>query len=122
VIGDSQPLAQHLLSNLAALHDLTRESLGSRRSPAQRAGARQSLVDLGQGVLILTLIESVRRPLEEQVIRLVESELESRAQEQIEQLCQRFLKLDQKIAEIRLIFGIEEDDLILNASTLEDLT
>lgn len=120
--GDSPSLDERLRCNLAALEDIARESLERGSSLLQGPDAERSIVELGQGVLVLTLIESVRRPLEKQAIQLIESGLDSLTEEQIERLCEPFLKLEQKMAEIRLVFGLEEEDLNLNLGTLEDLS
>lgn len=104
-----------------------RESLGdliSKLRPpeggiAPRLDADPSRVEQGLAKLVLTLIELLRRLLEKQAIRRMEAG--SLTDEEIERMGITFMKLEQKIRELQVVFGLEDEDLNLNLGPLGDL-
>ena len=69
---------------------------------------------------MLSLVELVRRLLERQAIRRMDAG--SLTDEQIERMGQTFLKLADKLAELRIAFGLEGEDLDLAIGSIDDLT
>lgn len=85
----------------------------------RRIDADPSKVEQGLAKLVLTLIELIRRLLEKQAIRRIEAD--SLTEEQIERMGETFLKLEQKMAELKVVFGLEDEELNLNLGPLGDL-
>ena len=73
-------------------------------------------VEHGLAKLLLTLIEMIRRLLENQAIRRIEGGNLSEAE--IERMGQAFMKMNEKMKELKLIFGLEEEDLDLKLGPL----
>ncbi|MGN6108141.1 MAG: gas vesicle protein K [Kofleriaceae bacterium] len=107
--GDLDELAQ-----AAALLDRI-DRAGPRRIDANEENA-------GKGIakLVLSLVELVRRLLERQAIRRMDAGTLTDAQ--IERMGQTFLKLADKLAELRASFGLEAEDLELGVGSIGDLT
>jgi len=59
--------------------------------------------------LVLTLIELIRRLLEKQAVRRMEGG--GLAPEQVEELGLALMKLEEKMAELKRQFGLEDEDL-----------
>jgi hypothetical protein len=85
-----------------------------RRVNADPEGAERGLAKL-----VLTLIELVRRLLEQQALRRIEAG--SLTDEEIERLGQAFLKLETKMQELKQEFGLGDEDLNLHLGPLGDL-
>lgn len=66
-------------------------------------------VEQGLVKLVLMLVETVRQVVERQAIRRVEGGTLS--EEEIERLGLALLRLEEKMAELRLHFGLEDADL-----------
>ena len=84
-----------------------------------RINADRENAELGLAKLVLTLIELIRRLLEKQAVRRIEAG--SLTEEQIERMGETFLKLEQKMVELKAAFGLEGEDLNLNLGPLGDL-
>ena len=76
-------------------------------------------VEKGLAKLVLTLIELLRQLMERQAIRRMEGG--SLADEEIERLGQTFMKLEQRMRELKRAFGLENEDLNLNLGPLGKL-
>jgi hypothetical protein len=76
-------------------------------------------VEQGLAKLVLTLIELLRQLMERQAIRRIEGG--SLSDEEIERLGQTFLKLGQRMEELKVVFGLEDEELNLNLGPLGDL-
>jgi hypothetical protein len=68
---------------------------------------------------VLTLIELLRRLMERQALRRIEAG--SLSDEEIERLGQTFIKLQERMEELKQLFGLEDKDLNLNLGPLGDL-
>ena len=68
--------------------------------------------------LVLALVETVRQLMERQAIRRVESGTLS--DDEIERLGLTLLRLEERMAELKVRFGLEEDDLGLHVGTVRD--
>jgi hypothetical protein len=85
----------------------------------RRINADPERVEQGLAKLVLTLIELLRRLLEKQALRRIEAG--SLTSEEIERMGVTFLRLEQKMAELRAHFGLEAGDLNLDLGPLGEL-
>jgi CRISPR/Cas system-associated endonuclease Cas1 len=76
-------------------------------------------VEQGLAQLVLTLIELLRQLMERQAVRRIEDG--SLNDEQIERLGQTLMALEQRMEELKEIFGLQDEDLNLNLGPLGDL-
>jgi len=90
----------------------------ARRVPT-RIAADPEKVEQGLAKLVLTLIELIRRLLEKQALRRMESG--ALTDEEIERMGQTFIKLDEKMKELKSVFGLDCEELNLNLGPLGDL-
>lgn len=114
--ADADP---RLSGDLAELGDFAQQLSRLQGTLPQRINADQAHVEQGLAKLVLTLIELVRRLLEKQAIRRIEAG--SLSDEQIERMGETFIKLERKMAELKLAFGLQDEDLNLNLGPLGDL-
>ena len=75
--------------------------------------------EAGLAKLVLTVIELLRQLMEHQAVRRIEGG--SLSDEDIERLGQTFLKLDARMEELKIVFGLEDEELNLNLGPLGDL-
>ena len=68
---------------------------------------------------MLTLVELLRQLMERQAIRRMEGG--SLSDEEIERLGQTFMKLEQRLGELKVAFGLEGDDLNLDLGRFSGL-
>jgi len=85
----------------------------------KRIDANPQNVDRGLAKLVLTLIDLIRKLLEKQAMRRVEAG--SLSEEEIERLGETLMKLENRMEELKQIFGLEDEDLNLNLGPLGDL-
>ena len=85
----------------------------------RRINADPERVEQGLAKLILTLIELLRRLLEKQALRRIEGG--SLTPEEIERMGLTFLRLEEKMAELKTHFGLEAEDLSLDLGPLGEL-
>lgn len=86
---------------------------------ARRVGTDPEKVERDLAKLVLTLIELLRQLLERQALRRVEAG--SLTDEEVERLGQTFLKLEARLEELKMTFGLEDEDLNLNLGPLGHL-
>jgi hypothetical protein len=110
---------ERLHGDLDALQDFADELAQVEPGLPRRINADQKNVEQGLAKLVLTLIELIRRLLEKQAIRRMEAG--SLTDEEIERLGETFLKLEEKMAELKATFGLQDEDLNLNLGPLGDL-
>lgn len=108
-----------LSGDLAELGDFARELSRLDDALPRRINADKERVEQGLAKLVLTLIELIRRLLEKQAVRRLEAS--SLSDDQIERMGETFLKLEQKMAELKIAFGLEDEELNLNLGPLGDL-
>ncbi|MHB1651517.1 MAG: gas vesicle protein K [Desulfitobacteriaceae bacterium] len=75
--------------------------------------------DQGLAKLVLTVVELLRRVMEHEALRRIEGQ--TLTEEEIEQMGESFLQLDNKIAEMREVFGLRPEDLNLDLGPLGNL-
>ena len=76
-------------------------------------------VEQGLAKLVLTIIELLRQLVERQAMRRVESD--SLTDEQIEELGLTLMRLEEKMEELKLVFGLENEDLNIELGPLGKL-
>jgi len=76
-------------------------------------------VEKGLAKLVLTLVELIRKLLEKQAMRRVEGG--SLTEEEIERIGETMMKLENKINELKEIFGLKDEELNINLGPLGDL-
>ena len=108
-----------LLSGSGDLTGVAAELDRLRDAFPRRVNADPEKVEKGLAQLVLTLIELLRQLMERQALRrMAEGNL---TDEQIERLGQTFMKLEQRMEELKDEFGLEERDLNLNLGPLGNL-
>ena len=85
----------------------------------RRVNADPERVEQGLAQLVLTLVELLRQLMERQALRRMDQGTLS--DEQIDRLGETFMKLEQRMEELKREFGLEDRDLNLNLGPLGDL-
>ena len=85
----------------------------------RRIEANPENVDKGLAKLVLTLIELLRKLMEKQAMRRVENG--SLTEAEIERVGETLMKLEQKMGELKIVFGLKDEDLNLHLGPLGDL-
>jgi hypothetical protein len=100
--------------------DLLREELEElARALPTRLDADPDKLDVGLARLVMTVVELLRRVLEHQAIRRLDSGTLSADQE--ERLGVAFLRLRDRMIDIRTTLGLTEDDLNIDLGPLGQL-
>ena len=68
-----------------------------------------SQVEQGLAKLVLTIIELLRQLMERQAMRRVEND--SLTDEQLEELGLTLMRLEEKMEELKIVFGLENEEL-----------
>ncbi|MBI5194778.1 MAG: gas vesicle protein K [Nitrospirae bacterium] len=76
-------------------------------------------VEKGLAKLVLTIVELLRQLIEKQAMRRVEAG--SLTDEEIERVGETLMKLENKMKELKDIFGLKDEELNLNLGPLGDL-
>jgi len=84
-----------------------------------RIAADSDIVENGLAKLVLSIIELVRRLLEKQALRRMDAG--NLTEEEIERVGSALMKLEEKMAEMKQIFGLADDDLNLNLGPVRTL-
>ena len=95
------------------------QSWSEQQAPCPDGSMYPQNVDRGLAKLVLTLIELLRRVMEHQAIQRIEGG--SLSEEEIERLGQTFMKLAEKMEELKQTFGLSDEDLNLNLGPLGNL-
>lgn len=91
----------------------------TERAIPDRIDADAAAVENGLARLVLAIIELVRRLLEKQALRRMDRGTLS--DEEIERLGNALMKLEEKMAELKRAFGLEDDDLNLSLGPIRTL-
>ena len=113
-----------MLENIPSLteeeaRDVAQEIRKSQRRLPERINADPESVEQGLAKLVLTIIELIRNLMEKQAIRRLESG--NLTDEEIERMGETFIKLEEKMTELKKIFGLEDEDLNLDLGPLGNL-
>ncbi len=76
-------------------------------------------VEKGLAKLVLTLVELIRKLLEKQALRRIDGGTLS--EEEIERVGETLMKLENKMEELKGIFGLQDEELNLNLGPLGNL-
>ena len=128
--GEPLDLADRLSGDLGALDDFARE-LGARMDASQhdadaagflprRINADPTSAEKDLAKLVLSLVDLVRQLMERAAIRRVNAG--SLSDDEVERMGETFLRLDQRMTELRLAFGLAPEDLKLSLGQMQDLT
>ena len=85
----------------------------------KRIDANPKNVEKGLAKLVLTLIELIRKLLEKQAMRRIEGG--SLSDEEIEKIGLTLMKLENKMKELKNVFGLKDEELNINLGPLGDL-
>jgi hypothetical protein len=119
-LSDSQELEDKLLigeeEDLADFHCEMKHTKGTL---PQRINADPEGVQRGLAKLVLTLVELLRQLMERQALRRMEGG--TLTDEEIERLGLTFLRLNQQMDELLLVFDLKREDLNLDLGPLGNL-
>lgn len=100
--------------------DKLREQLTFTESTIpERISADPESVENGLAKLVLSIIELIRRLLEKQALRRMDAG--NLTEEEIERLGTALMKLEEKMEEMKRVFGLEDEDLNLNLGPIRTL-
>jgi hypothetical protein len=100
--------------------DALREHLAFTESTIpSRISADPEAVENGLAKLVLSIIELVRRLLEKQALRRMDAG--NLSEEEIERLGTALMKLEEKMGELKGVFGLEDEDLNLSLGPIKTL-
>jgi hypothetical protein len=85
----------------------------------ERISADPEVVENGLARLVLSIIELVRRLLEKQALRRMDAG--NLSDEEIERLGNALMKLEEKMVEMKGVFGLADDDLNLKLGPVKTL-
>ena len=91
----------------------------TERTIPDRIAADPDIVENGLARLVLSIIELVRRLLEKQALRRMDAG--NLTDEEIERVGAALMKLEEKMAEMKQIFGLSDDDLNLKLGPVKTL-
>lgn len=112
-------MSEKLLYGRGDLEDFASELERAESPLPRRVNADPEGVERGLAKLVLTLIELLRQLMERQALRRIEAGSLSDAE--VERLGQTFMKLGERMEELKDIFGLEDEDLNLNLGPLGNL-
>lgn len=108
-----------LIGSEDELADFQAEIKHIKGSLPQRINSDPEGVQRGLAKLVLTLVELLRQLMERQALRRMEGG--SLTDEEIERLGMTFLKLNQQMDELLLVFDLKREDLNLDLGPLGNL-
>ena len=85
----------------------------------ERIFADPEVVENGLAKLVLSIVELVRRLLEKQALRRMDAG--NLSEEEIERLGNALMKLEEKMGELKQVFGLTDDDLNLSLGPVKSL-
>lgn len=85
----------------------------------ERISADAEVVENGLAKLVLAIIELVRRLLEKQALRRMDAG--NLSDEEIERLGEALMKLEEKMEELKTVFGLSDEDLNLSLGPVRTL-
>ena len=107
------PDDQGVLDRFAAM------ARANHRQPPSRIVADPQRVERDLARLVLSIVELLRKLLERQAVRRVESGVLS--EDEIERLGETLLKLETRMSELKAAFGLADQELTLDLGPLRNL-
>lgn len=101
------------------LNAFTKELQKTKKKLKNKVNVDSEKVEQGLAKLVLTLVELLRKLMEKQACRRIKGD--SLSDDEIERLGDTFMKLEEKMKELREIFGLKKEDLNLDLGPLGDL-
>ena len=83
----------------------------------ERIAADAEVVENGLAKLVLSIVELVRRLLEKQALRRMDSG--NLTEDEIERLGNALMKLEEKMSELKKTFGLSDEDLNMKLGPLK---
>lgn len=102
-----------------SLELFTREIEKAESSLPRHLNADPEKIEQGLAKLVLALVDLLRRLLERQAIRRMESG--SLHDEEIERLGMAFMRMEAKMEELKAAFGLQDEDLNIQLGPLGNL-
>jgi Gas vesicle protein K len=112
-------LEEKLLSGSPEAGSIAAELERATARLSRRVEADPENVEKGLAQLVLTLIELLRQLMERQAVRRIEAG--SLTDDEIDRLGETFMKLEQRMDELKRQFDLRDEDLNLNLGPLGDL-
>jgi len=85
----------------------------------ERISADPEIVENGLAKLVLSIVELIRRLLEKQALRRMDAG--NLTEEEIERLGNALMKLEEKMGELKRVFGLTDEDLNLKLGPVKTL-
>jgi hypothetical protein len=119
-VTDARPKVEDkILYDPGDLQAFTPELKQAKANLPERINADPEGLERGLAKLVLTLIEILRQLMERQALHRIDGG--SLTDIEIERLGQTFMKLESRMDELKIIFGLEDEDLNLDLGSLNDL-
>lgn len=112
-------VSDKLLCDPGDLRAFPVETVDGRSKLPDRINADPEGLEKGLAKLVLTLIELLRQLMERQALHRIDGG--SLSDEEIERLGETFMKLQNRMEELKQIFGLEDEDLNLDLGPLGNL-
>jgi hypothetical protein len=103
-------------ADAAARQELEARLIDVARALPDRINADPERVEQGLARLVLTVIEVVRKVLEHQAVRRMDGG--GLSDEEIERLGLALLKLDERMGQLKEVFGLSDEDLQIDLGPL----
>ena len=85
----------------------------------ERISADPEIVENGLAKLVLSIVELIRRLLEKQALRRMDAG--NLSEEEIERLGNALMKLEEKMSELKRVFGLSDEDLNMKLGPVKTL-
>lgn len=116
---EADQVGDRIRGDLALLDEFAGEMAKAEAVLPRQLNADPEKVEQGLAKLVLAVVDLLRRLMEKQAIRRIEGG--SLTDEEIERLGLAFMRMEEKLEEIKCAFGLENEDLNLNLGPLGDL-
>jgi hypothetical protein len=117
--GSDRISSDRISGDLALLDEFAQEIEKVEGALPRHLNADPEKIEQGLAKLVLAVVDLLRRLMEKQAIRRIEGG--SLTDEEIERLGLAFMRMEEKLEEIKRAFGLENEDLNLNLGPLGDL-
>jgi hypothetical protein len=117
--GVGSAAGDRISGDLALIDQFAAEITKAESVLPRHLNADPEKIEQGLAKLVLAIVDLLRRLMEKQAIRRIEGG--SLTDEEIERLGLAFMRMEEKLEEIKLAFGLEHEDLNLNLGPLGDL-
>jgi len=109
----------HEPADRTVVEALVRETSSRRPAGTRSLATGPASIERDLARLVLGIVDLLRKTLELQAVRRVEAG--SLTDDQIEDLGMTFLKLEERMASLKAVFGLTDADLTLKLGAIEDV-